>query len=424
MAGSRLWPFLKGYVIIRVTGTGLESWANRVARSGVPLWDVSRPLPDTLVARVRRADFARLRRLRGRRVRYRILGRSGRAVPVSKLARRWGLGLGAFAFLLSFYLATSMVWFVEIEAPPGLDPQAVRSAAAKAGLRPGQRRDRIDPYAVERRLHLDLPQVAWAHLELRGTRALLQVAERPGWQRDRAAYGHMVAGRDGVVLQVVALQGEPAVEIGEVVAQGQLLISGLVAPGAGGEAAGVEAGPMPYVRAEGQVFARVWYEEYGEAPLVVEERVPTGRRERFDIFAIGPYRWGTGAVRSRFQHYQEGTVVRRAWMDQGPLPLRWETGWREELAVNRSPRTVEEALAAAIDEAKGRIAARLGPDAQRVHEQVEVLSRGEAGGRVRVRVLVEARENIAVFEPIGVFLEDPPGAGAAPPAGPPLDSRP
>lgn len=406
------WPSLRGYVIIRVTGTGLESWANRVVQSGIPLWDVTRPLPDTLVARVRRSDFPRLRALRGRRVRYRVLDRFGLAVLLGKLWRRRGLVLGAVAFFLAFYILTSLLWFVEVEAPPGLDKQTVRQAAVRAGLYPGQRLARIDPATVERRIHMELPQVAWASLELRGTRALLRVAERPGWSEGRdAPYGHVVADRDGVIVQMVVVRGEPVAAVGDTVTRGQMLVSGLLSSRGEAEARDPGEGEGLYERAEARVLARVWYEEYGEAPLVEVERIPTGRTERRHVLAAGPYRLAFGPARSRFAHYDERREVR--WESAGgTLPaVRWETVWRDEVALRRRTRDGAVALAEAVEAARRRIDARRKPGSRTEREDVVVLSRGEGDGRVRVRVLVEAREDIGAFEPI--FMGDSAGNGSA-----------
>lgn len=409
MSGRDRWCSLKGYVIIRVTGIGLEGWVNRVVRSGIPLRNVTRPLRDTLIVTVRRRDFPRLRKFRGRRVRYRVLDRLGGAAPLRALRRRRGLVLGAAACLLSLYVVSSLLLFVHVEAPRELDEQTIRMVAADAGLRPGRRLDDIDPRTVERRLHLALPDVAWANVELRGTRAFVQVARRPGMAETEPAYGHMVADRDGVIVEMVVFRGEPAVEVGQTVAQGDVLIRGtagaspLPAEDAeAGEFGGSEEGA--YERGDGYVYARVWYEEYGEAPLVTVEERPTGRREEYHVVTVGSFRWRWGAVQSAFDRYVEQRERRWAWEPQSVSPwagpVQWETVRREEVALIRTERSGDEALAAAMAEAHRRVTARRKGDDPPLDYRVDVLSRGEEDGYVRVRVLLEARENIASFQPL------------------------
>lgn len=409
MSGRERWSSLKGYVIIRVTGIGLEGWVNRVVRSGIPLRNVSRPLRDTLIVTVRRTDFPRLRKFRRRRVRYRILDRLGGAAPLRALASRRGLVLGAAACLLCLYVVSSLLLFVHVEAPQELDEQTIRSVAADAGLRPGRRLDGIDPRAVERRLHLALPEVAWANVELRGTRAFVQVARRPGWGETEPAFGHMVADRDGVVDQVVVFRGEPAVEVGQAVAQGDILIRGTApaypSPHESAEADGSEnRGESAYDRADGYVYARVWYEEYGEAPLVTVEERPTGRREEYHVVTVGPLRWRWGAIQSAFERYVEQVEFRWAWepglSPRWAGPVRWETVRRQEVALTRTERDVDEALAVAAAEAQRRLRVRRKGDDPPLDYRVDVLSRGDEDGYVRVRVLMEVRENIASFQPL------------------------
>lgn len=401
MSGWGLWPYLRGYVIIRVTGTGLEQWVNRVVRHGISVWCVSRPLPDTLVLRVRRGDFPRLRRLRSPSVRYRILGRSGLPVAVVRLWRRRGFLLGAVVGLLFFYLATAFVWFVDVEAPDTMPVARIRAAAARAGLSPGRRRDQVALPLVERRLYLEFPEIAWVSVRLQGTRALIQVAERLGVPEGQALYGHMVADRDGVIVQVIPGRGEPVVSPGETVSRGQVLISGLLSEDEEEYHARLAAGQPPYVRAEGQVYARVWYEAYAEAPVVIRHERPTGRRERVDRISVGSRQWSWGPVVSRFENYRETRLLRETPPRAGLPVLQWETVWREELEIRRTPRSREEALEEAVARAREELASRRRAGAQVVHEEVEVLGAPPDGERVRVRVWMETRENIASFEPIG-----------------------
>lgn len=409
MAGWGLWPYLKGYVIIRVTGTGLEQWVNRVVRHGICVWSVSRPLPDTLVLRVRRRDFPRLRRLRPRSVGYRVLGSFGLPVVAVKLWRRRGFLLGAAIGSLFMYLATAFVWFVDVEAPETIPVARVKAVAAQAGLSPGRRRDQIGLSAVERRLYLDLPEIGWVNVQLQGTRALIQVAARPGIRETEAPYGHLVADRDGVVLQVIPGRGQPVVSAGETVARGQVLISGLLPEDDEEYRSRVEAGEPPYVRAEGQVYARVWYEAYGEAPLYLLHEVPTGRWERLDTLYVGSRRWRWGSERSQFEHYRETRRLRET-SGVPVLPVvRWETVWRQELQVSRTPRPRGQALEEAITRAREELASQRRAGAQVVQEEVEVLGLSPDAEVVRVRVWMETRENIAAFEPIGSGR--PPGEG-------------
>src|SRR5690606_25646009 len=110
----------------------------------------------------------------------------------------------------------------------------------------------------------------------------------------------------------------------------------------------------------------------------------TGRRERVDVLSVGRYRTHWGPVESRFSVYRERRVVREPESVFPWLPsLRWETIWREEVEIERRPRTEAEARTAAVQQARALIAAQMKIESEKIGEQVEPAPRpGFDGVRV------------------------------------------
>ncbi len=78
--------------------------------------------------------------------------------------------------------------------------------------------------------------------------------------------------------------------------RGDLLITGFIPPGDPAHESLVQAGNPPYVRAEGVVTARVWYEGKASVPLVQAVEEPTGAQWALEL-EWGPKRWPAWAVR-------------------------------------------------------------------------------------------------------------------------------
>lgn len=382
-------------VVIGVKGERLEQFVNQAVRAGVGLRRIERPRPDLLVARVEAGDFRRLRAVCRRRPwQARVLhrGRSG----FKRLLGRSGLVVGAGLAALALLLLSQRIWFVRLEGAERVSAERVYAVAAESGLRPGVRREDVDRDAVQRSLLMELPAVAWAAVDLRGTLATVRLAERIQHGAALDLPGHIVAARSGVVERVVVVEGEPAVEPGETVQAGQLLVSGLLPPGSEAYRAALDDGRLPYLRASGKVYARVWHEAEADAALEVAELQPKRGLPRPWLrlrlgsrsLALG---WRpAGAEGWRVQELSLGG-------DYGlDLRIAWPVVERRRLVPEA------EAAAAAWEAALAQIESELPEEAELVGEPGRSVERVERGGAsyVRVRAVVESVEPIGVFQGI------------------------
>lgn len=273
MLVQSLWFRVQGYVIIRANGRRLEAWLNAAVRDGVALWRVERATASLLVARAAAADFRRLAR-HGRRygVRVDVLQKVGLPFWLHRMRRRPLFLLGGALFAAALYGLTQYVWFVDVEGAEAVPSGDVLRAAAEAGLRPGVRRRDVARHDVEQALYQQLPQLAWAAVDLQGVAATIRVVERTVPDDVIHGAGHLVAVRDGVVERVAVVTGEPLVAPGDTVQAGATLISGVLQPGTPAYEERVRAGLSPVVRAQGAVWGRTWYRGYGEvrAPKAAE----------------------------------------------------------------------------------------------------------------------------------------------------------
>lgn len=252
-------------VTVQVKGGRLEEFINGCMRRGIGLRQIERPAGHMLVARLDARDFRRLRALEGRRAwQIRTVERHGGGFLIARLLRRPAFLAGALFAALAWYTLSSFVWFVAVEGVERVPAAAVLEAARQAGVAPGVPAASLDAQDVQRHLLLSLDDLVWAALELRGTRAVIRVAERRLPDMVAHGPGHIVAQTDGVIERVSVLNGFAVVEPGETVRAGQLLISGQLAPGSEEFQAKTARGEMPYVRAAGSVFAHVWHESTAE----------------------------------------------------------------------------------------------------------------------------------------------------------------
>ncbi|MFS8664848.1 MAG: sporulation protein YqfD [Limnochordales bacterium] len=388
----------RGYVIIRAKGGRLEAFVNRAVAQGIALWRLERVAPHLLVARVAASDFPRVARA-GRRlgVHVVILHKAGLPFLLLRAGRRPAFVAGGALLAALLYVLGQFVWFVRVEGVQALPPHRLLAVAAEAGLRPGVLRDLVRRDVVERRLYLEIPQLAWTAVEIRGTVATVRVVERTELEAGQRQPGHIVAVRDGVVEQAAALRGEVLVTPGETVRAGQPLISGMLPPGSAEYQEHIARGQLPYVRAAGVVRGRTWYRGLAEAPLVRVVEEDTGRRHRYGILRLGRWQLRLGRTAAPFAaaRWEEHTRSLAA------LPgLSWT--WHVAYEVRRweEPVGAAQARAEAVAQARAQAAAQLPAGGEILDEQVTV-TEDRSAGVVRAMVTLEVLQDLGRFAPIG-----------------------
>ena len=252
-----------------LTGLNLERFLNTLKKEGVPLLGARRADRRTLECACYLRDLPRVRQLAGEKG-WRVTRErpAQLAAVLGALRRRPGALLGAALALAAALVLSQFVWRVEIN---GAGPYRADIAAylTEAGYVPGARRGALDATALERSLTLRYPEVAWFHAYVSNVTLVVDVTRGvPMPDLPSARPGDVVALRDGIVDSVRVYAGTAAVEAGDAVRAGQVLIRG--------EERGADGAVVP-VAARGAVIARCWLAHTVEMSLLEIHSEETGR---------------------------------------------------------------------------------------------------------------------------------------------------
>ncbi len=390
MLVQRLAAFLKGYLVFQVEGAHPERFLNLALTRGFLLWDTSRAGERALRAKAPASSFKAFRRLaRQSGCRLKILKKRGLPFFLRRFRRRRMLLGGSLFFLLVVWLLSCFVWEVEVRGARHTSPRLLREFAARHGLRPGSWKYGIREKELSQALLQEFPDLAYAEVELKGTRAQIWVVEQAPRPRLRGPC-HIVARRSGVVEEFLVLAGVPLVKEGDLVREGQVLISGVVtSPGKEGE-----QGARRLVEARGVVRARVWYRASGEAAVRMFKTVKTGRVVRLFCMRLpGREIIIKGPRRIPFSSYRLSTKRRAFRWRSISLPVEFVTIRAEETRKVRLLRPYEEAARAATGRARRRLASLL-PKGAVVARREEFVVASKEAGKVRAVVTVEVLEEI------------------------------
>jgi similar to stage IV sporulation protein len=382
-----------------VEGRALERFLNMAVSRRVKFWDVSYLSKDRIILKVRLGAVGSLRHIARRTAcRFRVRERTGLPFLMWRVRRRKALYGGALLFFVNVCFLSSFVWTVEVNGTIHTDPAAIRETASVAGLRIGTPRWRVRERDIEQAIREQFPGLAWVGVDVKGSKAQIKVVEKklPDAVSDSPA--HVVAGKAGLVKELLVLSGQPVVREGDTVSPGQILISGEIVPGGEGES-GVVPGSPRYTRARGIVRARVWYQGYGEAPLL-ERGERTGKTTRSVTVVIGNHRLRIiGPSHSPYPCFRTTMEVK--------TPVQWRsfrapveiitTGYTE-LIPFEIRRSQSEARRLAEKQARDLVRSLRPEQGLVVREDVEEIRTGRPEGIVRVRLRVELLEDIGVVK--------------------------
>ena len=347
-----LWNFLRGYVMIHVSGFAGERLLSMAAYRGLLVWDVTRT-GDGLTLFAAASDVTELREVAQKAgCGCEVCARRGLPVWRRRCRGRYGWGAGVLLFAVGLSLLSSMIWTVMVEGNHRLSRPELLALCREAGLSPGRWKSELDARAIGEALLLRCPELSWASVTIRGTEAVVRVAETiPAPEAiDRSGPMDLAASRSGVIVSITAAAGTQLVQPGDVVEAGQVLISSRVAVKDAGEEVGAT-----HTHAAGQVTARVWYEVSDSLPLVWEEKHYTGETRENGALLLGHSKLDVWQPRTEGLWEWETLSQRFMKLGDYALPLGWERSraraytrekreWTEEEAETRLRQRLAETI--------------------------------------------------------------------------------
>ncbi|SDF06157.1 sporulation protein YqfD [Sporomusa acidovorans] len=390
--------YLRGAVKIRISGTMPERFINLCITEQILLWGITKTDKD-LVAWIGLHDFFQIRPLvLASRTKVKVLAHRGLPFMAKRIKKRKVLMFGCVLFLALLYTLTSYVWFVEVKGSKNVPEQTIRDVAEQYGLKPGAGKERINLKAIEREIMLNVPEVAWVGIDFTGTRAVIEIVEKTMPKQENKAPAHIVAAKDGVITEIIALAGQAAVKNGDTVKKGDVLIKGLApepAPAATDSQPPIINAPRELVRAKGIIKARVWYESYAETELTQTTMTRTGNMQMCMKMKIGDTEIAFNDVpEPPFQEYETEIIGKQLplWRNS-EFPVESTIKIYHEINSNLIEKPFEQARDEAHAKAVQAVQDIIPEAAQILSRNYEVIKTPE-DNIVRVKVNVETIEDI------------------------------
>lgn len=392
---KKIFKFIKGYVIIEVTGKNKERFINMCLNNFLDISDVI-PCGDGLVLKTDRSGFLSMRRLAKKSgVRVRILEKRGVKYTLRRYHRRYGFFAAGAAVSVFLFLLPQYVLQVEIDGAYNADENEIRAVLREHGVYTGAKKSGIDDLSeIKNAVVFGIDGISWAWLYDEGARMRLEIQEsvpKPK-VRDKTVPTDVIAAYDGVVTRADIYRGERRVGAGNTVAAGDTLVSGKVAV----FPEGAEEKYI-YVHSSARIIADTVRMESGRFSGTETLRIATGRARTYLTLHV----FGRDIDLYRGFGFEDCDLHKSRY--DIDIPVIGYSGLSATLTTAREVKTVErdltddEVLERAAEELEERICKRLGAGAVRESEE---LAYDKNGDTYDVELRMHLKENIGIEVPL------------------------
>ena len=224
--------YVQGYVHVELTGYAPERFLNLCGCHDILIWNLT-PCEDGYLFCISVKGFRRLKPiLKKTRTHIRIIKRVGAPFATFRYRKRklFGIGLFLFGVLLSYL--SGFIWNIEINGNSYLSDEVILDFLAQEGSSFGTKKSGISCEALEEALRTRHSEVIWTSIKIYGTKLTVDIQENllPEEQyegKEDTVYD-IVAAKDGTVSDIITRSGTPMVSAGDMVQQGDVLVSGRV----------------------------------------------------------------------------------------------------------------------------------------------------------------------------------------------------
>jgi similar to stage IV sporulation protein len=263
----------------------------------------------------------------------------------------------------------------------------------KNGFTTGKFRYGNDITSLQNKILLEIKDLSWMWVDIRGTRAIVEVKEKVPIPQivDKKQPCNIVAGANGLITEINATYGQRVANVGDVVKQGTLLISGI---------SNTRYDGIHYLHSSGEVKARTWRAKTSEMPLVKTYFSQTDKKiskNTINLFGFGVKLYLKDNV--PYEYFDEETFSHKLRLGENlVLPISFERRIFRELVKIEERLSRDEALEICTNQLYTDLDSTLTEKSEVVNRKISVLNETEES--ITVKAEYECIEEIGVPVPI------------------------
>jgi len=270
---------IKGVYTVKARGRFAERILNIAAVSGIYIHKVRREDEETILFCLSKKGYGKLTDIVPEGIELQLVTSYGFPIFFRKHRKRILLFLLPLFFIITTSLLSLFIWNVEIEGADSSLQKQVSKFISDNGVYVGAIKHKIDPYDVKRTAILEIDDLSWIWVDIRGTTAKVKIRKRTP-KPDIISVNEpsdVIAMHSGIVEKMQVFCGIPLVKEGDYVKKGQILATGVFR-------SENENIPTYYHHATANVIVRLSEEKSVLIPKKTAIKTPTG--EKKNTFSI------------------------------------------------------------------------------------------------------------------------------------------
>lgn len=271
-----IYRYFSGFIKVRFFGTFPERVLNMCAGSGIALWG-TKSSKDGFTAFLTVKDFRFLPFIvKSTGIRVHIEEKRGFPFIINRYKNRWGIFIGLVAFILFLEFMSGFVWIIEINGNKNVSEDIILDSLKEIGIYEGIKTDKVSAKNDSQRLLLELDSLAWASLNIEGSRLTVNVTETEKKEKKDNRPCNLKAEFDGVITKIDLNSGNSVVKVGDTVKKGDVLVSGIIE----------NAGGTRFVNSEGTVTAEVTRKFSLNLKFETKKVMETGKKSNKSVIEV------------------------------------------------------------------------------------------------------------------------------------------
>lgn len=382
-----------GYVKIKVESVFIERFINICISKRIFIWDIQREKSSIMYANIGIKDFKRLKNVAKRtKSKVSIEGKSGIPFLLHRYRKRKNFFILCSIILISLVVMSRFVWNIEIEGLQTISEEEFMQELNDYGLKIGTRKSLINSNSIINKMRLTRDDISWMGIDIKGTNIIIKIKEKEKAPIviNKSDYCNIVSNKTGLITKINVQDGTKAVEIGDMVKEGDVLVLGLLE--------GKFSGETRYVHAIADVEAKVWYSKKEKFYYNQDIRKETGQIENKYSIKFNNFKINFTKTLSKFQNYD--TICKSKKILLFPnfyLPIEIVKKTNIEYKKISKTFTEEELIEIATEKLEIEIEAEIENKDNIINKQINVDKQEEY---VEVEIIYEVIEKIGIEEKI------------------------
>lgn len=386
--------YFTGYVQIKVEGFFVERFINICISKKILLMDIKREKSTIMHANVALADYKKLRQIAKKtKSKVKIENKKGLPFTAHKYRKRKVFVVLFALIIIGIIISSNYIWNIEITGNVNIGKEEILQSLEESGLSVGISKNDMDTNSVINKIRLNRDDIAWIGINVKGTNAIVNIKESEPAPEviDENEYCNIIADKTGMITKINVQNGTPAVQVGDIVEAGDVLVNGYLE----GQYTGIR-----YVHSIADIEARIWYTKTAKEPLMQEVKVETGNTENKYSIKFEKNQINLFKTLSKFEKYDTINENKKLMLFSNfYLPIEIIKTTNKEYVIKQVTYTEEELIQILTEKLENELLQEIPEHNNIVNVNVNTNS---VDGYIEVEVTYEVLEKIGTKQMINI----------------------